>query len=136
MLTCSYVLCPCIAITIGEDVDSVCEELRLRLLALGYKDGNRNDGVTFKYPAYLRMLFDNGVFSTRSSLFADGAREIAHTACRVMAHAKYESSSGKTPELKLFNNFCHGYNKFVLLAPAPEPEPEETTEDDIAAMLL
>jgi hypothetical protein len=82
MLTCSYVLCPCIAITIGEDVDSVCEELRLRLLALGYKDGNRNDGVTFKYPAYLRMLFDNGVFSTRSSLFADGAREIAHTACR------------------------------------------------------
>ena len=76
MLTCSYVLCPCIAITIGEDVDSVCEELRLRLLALGYKDGNRNDGVTFKYPAYLRMLFDNGVFSTRSSLFADGARVI------------------------------------------------------------
>lgn len=126
---------PVSGITIGEDVDSVCEEFRQRLLAFGYKDGERNDGVTFKYPAYLRMLFQSGIFSTRSDLFAVRARQRAHFAYKAMAHEKYKQSSGKTRESKFFNNFCHGFDDFVRLAPAPEPEPEEMTEDDIAALL-
>lgn len=103
-------------IELGEDADSVCEEFRQRLLAFGYKNGGRNDGNTFKYPAYLRMFFDRGTFTTRSELFAEGARERAHAAYKAMAHEKYQSASGKTSESKYFRNHCHGFNDFVRLA--------------------
>lgn len=121
----------------GEDVDSVCEEFRARLVALGYKDGKRNDGVTFKYPSFLRMLFSKGVFATRSSLFDQGAPERAHAAFKKIARDKYRGRVGisNRKEKHFFTSLCHGYDDFVRLSPAPEPEPAQMTEEEMFSLL-
>jgi hypothetical protein len=102
--------------TIGASGDVVVEEFERLMGSEGYVIGGKGDGTARKYARYMCMLFDNDIFHTRDDFFKANSRELAHSFYRKLATEKAMHIDCKTSASKLFNNYKHGFDKFVMLA--------------------
>jgi len=100
----------------GKEADDVLAEFEELLKRDGFGVGCGADGTARKYARYMKVLFDNGVFVRRSDFFKPDSREKAHAFYRGIALEKATENGGTTSAKKLFNNFKHGFDKFVMLA--------------------
>ena len=100
-----------------ESPAEVLQEYHRLLLQAGYSPGKKSDGSAYKYVNYMRLLFDNGIFSKRADFFADGAKDKAMRFYQEEAARK--KSTNTTKEDKLMSSFRHGFQHFIELAPKP-----------------
>lgn len=116
--------------------EAVMNEFENALIADGFAIGVNGDGTAMKYSRYMRMLFDNGIFSTRADFFKAGARARAQKFYRSKAEQKALENGGKTTAKKLYRNFANGFDKYVLLCAdmnidSEIPVVEKPVEEDV-----
>lgn len=122
-------------VVVGEDVESVVKEFTALLLVKGYPRGVNNGGVPYKYPRYLKKLFELGCFSCRSDIFLEGARIRAMEAFENMSLQMTKNGGQKCGKAHLVSNHMRGFDEFLSVADKSGYLADWLSLDDIADLL-